>query len=325
MIQEVWYGKGALSRLVALLLLPLSLVFGAVAAMRRSLYAAGLLRAQSVDVPVIVVGNISVGGVGKTPLVIDLVERALAMGLRPGVVSRGYGGAPGKRPLLVTAETTAAACGDEPRMIAQRTGVAVCVHPDRVAAARQLVTQGVDCIIADDGLQHYRLARDAEIAVIDASRGLGNGLLLPAGPLREPASRLGGVDLRVARGGTWPDALTMRVSGEALVSLAGEAREPLSDWATRKVHAVAGIGHPERFFEGLRLAGLHVTSRAFPDHHGFAEADFDFDDGRPLIMTEKDAVKCRSFAKPNWWYLPVSATFSPADSHVLDALLRRVV
>ena len=324
MIERVWYGQGAWPRVAAVLLFPLSLLFGLAVAIRRGCYTVGLMRQQQVGAPVLVVGNISVGGVGKTPLVVHLVERALAMGFNPGVVSRGYGGAPGKLPVLVASDTSPAQCGDEPKMIFERTDVPVCVHPDRVAAARKLVDQGVDCIIADDGLQHYRLARDAEIAVVDASRGLGNGLLLPAGPLRELPRRLRAVDVRVARGGEWPDALAMHLSGGLLQPVGAGKPEPLADWASRKVHAVAGIGNPERFFEGLRLAGLHVTPHAFPDHHGFAAVDFDFGDDQPVIMTEKDAVKCRAFAQQNWWFLPVSAAFSPGDSDTLDALLRRV-
>ena len=324
MMQGIWYGQGVWPRLAAALLFPLSLVFGLIAATRRGLYRLGVLRQQSVGVPVIVVGNISVGGVGKTPLVVHLVERAPALGLTPGVVSRGYGGSPGKLPLLLTPDTSPAQSGDEPRMIAERTGAAVCVHPDRVAAARRLVEQGVDCIIADDGLQHYRMARSAEIAVIDVSRGNGNGLLMPAGPLRERPRRLNTVDLLVARGGAWPDALRMHVRGESVFPVRGGQAQPLADWATRSVHAVAGIGNPERFFEGLRLAGLQVTPHAFPDHYGFAAADFGFDDGRPIIMTEKDAVKCRGFAEPHWWMLPVSASFSPTDAAQLDQLIKRV-
>ena len=324
MIDRVWYGQGLWLRAVAALLWPLALLFGGVTAARRALYRAGLLRSHRVGAPVIVVGNISVGGVGKTPLVAHLVERAQALGLTPGVVSRGYGGAPGKWPLLVAPETPPSCCGDEPKMLAERTGAPVCVHPDRVAAARCLVEQGVDCIIADDGLQHYRLARDAELAVIDSARGLGNGLLLPAGPLREPPRRLRQVDLTVSRGGVRSGSLTMQVRGEQLVPLQGGKPEALADWATRSVHAVAGIGNPQRFFEGLRLAGLHVSPHPFPDHYGFVEADFDFDDGQPLIMTEKDAVKCRAFARPNWWVLPVGASFSADHTAQLDALLRRV-
>lgn len=324
MIERIWYGRGLGLRLVSALLVPFAVLFAGVTALRRALYRAGVLRSHRVGAPVIVVGNITVGGVGKTPLVVHLVERALALGLNPGVVSRGYGGSPGKWPLLVTPDTPPSQCGDEPKMLAERTGAPVCVHPDRVAAARCLVEQGVDCIIADDGLQHYRLARDAELAVIDSARGLGNGLLLPAGPLREPPRRLRRVDLTVSRGGVRPGSLTMQVRGQQLLPLQGSKPEALADWATRSVHAVAGIGHPQRFFEGLRLAGLHVSPHPFPDHYGFAEADFDFDDGRPLIMTEKDAVKCRPFARSNWWMLPVDASFSADDAAQLDALLQRV-
>ena len=325
MLESLWYGRGLSARLAAIALWPLSLLFGALTATRRAFYRWGVLRQVQLPVPVIVVGNISVGGVGKTPLVVHIVERLQAMGLHPGIVSRGYGGQPGKQPVLVGQDTAVRVCGDEPKMLWRRTGAPVCVHPDRVAAAHRLVDSGVDVIVADDGLQHYRLGRAAEIAVLDVGRGLGNGLLLPAGPLREPPRRLRTVDLRVARGGQWPDALTMHVRGDRLRHVSDDRDGgPVSDWATRSVHAVAGIGHPGRFFDGLRLAGLHVKEHAFRDHHGFVPADLAFGDDKAVIMTEQDAVKCADFAQARWWYLPVSAVLAPQDAAQLDALLRRV-
>lgn len=326
MIDALWYGRSLTARLLGVVLLPLAGLFSLIAGLRRLAYRRGWLRQQQVAAPVIVVGNIVAGGVGKTPLVIYLVERLQAMGLTPGVVSRGYGAQVGRQPVVVQADTPISTSGDEPRMIWRRTGAPVCVHPDRVAAARRLLDQGVDVIVADDGLQHYRLARDAEIAVLDASRGLGNGLPLPAGPLREPPRRLKTVDLCVARGGDWPGALRMHVQGSQLRRVRDQADGgEVSAWATRSVHAVAGIGHPQRFFDGLRLAGLHVQAHAFRDHHAYVPADLSFDDALPVIMTEKDAVKCVDFAQDNWWYLPVQAVFSPGDSARIDALLRRLV
>lgn len=302
----------------------LAALYGRIAARR-----AAAARPQRPPCPVLVVGNLTVGGTGKTPLTIALIERALAMGLRPGVVSRGYGGRPGVQPLRVTADTDATQSGDEPLLIARRTGVPVMVFPRRAEAAQALHATGeVDLIIADDGLQHYALGRDAEICVVDGARGLGNGQLLPAGPLREPASRLARCDLVVVNGEgeapAHPAVLRMRLRITEAQPLAGGAARPLADFRDRPVHAVAGIGHPERFFTALRAAGLEVIAHPFPDHHALTAADIDFGDGLPVLMTEKDAVKLPA-ALEGAWQVPAAAEFKGRSEACLDALLNRLV
>jgi tetraacyldisaccharide 4'-kinase len=299
-------------------------LFAGAAALRRAAYARGWLAAGAAGRPVVIVGNITVGGSGKTPLVIWLARTLTARGIRTGVVLRGYRAA-GGGVRRVTADSTPVAVGDEAVLIARRTGVAVYVGRDRLAAAQALVAEGVDLVLSDDGLQHYRLRRDVEIAVVDAARGAGNGRLLPAGPLREPLARLASVALVVQMGpGSEPrgGALTMRLVGERLLPL-DDADEPrlLAQLAGQRVHAVAGIGNPGRFFGMLRSAGIDAIEHAFPDHHAYAAADLDFGDALPVLMTEKDAVKCRAFARTGRWYLPVDAAFSAADE---SALLGRI-
>ncbi len=312
------------------LLQPLSRLFGCIALARaRHLRIA----ARPLSIPVVVVGNISVGGTGKTPFVIWLVDQLRRDGWRPGIVSRGYGGKPSRTPLQVTPETDAAQCGDEPLLMARRLGVPLMVDPDRRRAAQALVdAHAVDLIVADDGLQHYRLARDYEICVVDGRRGLGNGWLLPAGPLREPPSRLRTVDLVVINGEGWaPPAstpsLTMRLSLDDAWPIAGGPPMPLFRWKGKTVHAVAGIGHPQRFFDALAGEGIEVRSHPFPDHHRFRAADLAFDDDLPVLMTEKDAVKCRTFAPATCWAVPVHAQIDVAAAeHVrksIDALRRK--
>jgi tetraacyldisaccharide 4'-kinase len=283
-------------------------------------------QAVRLPVPVVVVGNLAVGGTGKTPFVIWLVEALRARGHRPGVVSRGYGGQVRRYPSCVTEDTDPACCGDEPALLARRLRVPVAVAPDRVAAARALVeAAAVDVIVADDGLQHYRLARDLEICVVDGVRGLGNGSLLPAGPLREPPARLQGVNLVVVNGGSWRTSLApcvaMRLRLEEALALRDGARRPLAQFAGRRVHAVAGIGHPARFFAALRAAGLEPIEHPFPDHHRFVPADLAFGDDLPVLMTEKDAVKCTAFAAPGWWAVPAQAELSAADGAAVRQLL----
>ncbi|MFA5939904.1 MAG: tetraacyldisaccharide 4'-kinase [Sinimarinibacterium sp.] len=275
--------------------------------------------ATPLPVPVIVVGNISVGGTGKTPFVIWLVEHLREWGFRPGVVSRGYGGRAPAYPFRVTADSDPSCSGDEPLLIARRGACPVMVDPDRSAAAHALLARGdVDLIVADDGLQHYRLARDLEICVIDGARGLGNGALLPAGPLREPSARLHEVGLVVVNGAGWDDAtlrpLRMHLAADRVWPLAGGAQRTLQSFAGQAVHAVAGIGNPSRFFDSLRAAGIVVREHAFADHHRYSAADLAFGDELPLLMTEKDAMKCMSFARPHWWAVAVSAQLSPPDA-----------
>lgn len=287
---------------------PLAALYGGITAWRRALYRRAWLKAVRMPVPVIVVGNIVAGGAGKTPLTIALVEALRARGFHPGVVSRGYGGN-ARSSTLLDARPDAVAVGDEPALIRVRTGVPVAVGAERPAAARMLPARGADVIIADDGLQHYALARDIEICVVDGARRFGNGKLLPAGPLREPESHLREVDFIVCNGGE-PQAheIPMRLElGEAVSLIDPSHRRPLSGFSGASVHAVAGIGHPSRFFESLRACGVELVEHPFPDHHRYTTADFDFGDDAPVLMTEKDAVKCRGIAGHDAWYVPASA------------------
>jgi tetraacyldisaccharide 4'-kinase len=290
---------------------PLSRLFGLVARLRRRAQQARA-REQRLPAPVVVVGNIAVGGTGKTPFVIWLVERLREWGWRPGVISRGYGGAARRWPQPVDAGSDPALVGDEPALIAQRTGCPVVVGPDRLAAARALLAGGdVDVVVSDDGLQHYRLWRDLEIVVVDASRGLGNGQLLPAGPLREPPSRLAEVALVVTNGNGWAAPagrrLTMRLFALEARALKGPERRPIAAFAGSTVHAIAGIGNPARFFSMLSQQGIRLVMHPFPDHHPFTAQDLDFGDDLPVLMTEKDAVKCRAFGGERHWVVPVEA------------------
>lgn len=315
-----WYGgtRGALW------LRPLAALFGAVVRLRRAAYRRGLLHSQQPGRPVIVVGNVSVGGTGKTPLVIELARLLGGRGLRVGIVTRGYGGS-ARGPLLVSEALDPRITGDEAWLMHRRTRCPVAVGRDRVAAARLLVAQGVDVIVSDDGLQHYALARVAEIAVIDAARGLGNGRLLPAGPLREPTARLDEVDAVVANGGRlarWPGAISMQLEPEAAVPLDGRrAPREIESFAGERVHAAAGIGHPQRFFAMLRAHGLDPVEHPFPDHHPYAAADLEFGDDLEVLMTEKDAVKCSAFRDARLWYVPVHCRFAPQDEQRLLTLL----
>jgi tetraacyldisaccharide 4'-kinase len=311
-LQARWYADAP----APLLLRPLAALYARIATRRRARLQQAAVR---VALPVIVVGNIAVGGTGKTPMTIWLIERLRAWGWRPGVVSRGYGGRAPRYPYAVTTASDPAHCGDEPLLIARRSGCPVVVDPDRVAAARALTARGdVDIIVADDGLQHYRLARDLEIGVVDGVRGLGNRALLPAGPLREPATRLQDLDLVVVNGAGWNEPLLrplhMELQATRSLSMAGDATRPLQDFRAQPVHAVAGIGHPPRFFATLRAAGIDVREHPFADHHRFTAADLDFGDALPVLMTEKDAVKCAPFAQPRWWAVPVDAVLSAADT-----------
>lgn len=300
---------------------PLAALYGAVTAARRAMYRCGWLRSERLPTPVIVVGNIVAGGAGKTPLAIALVEALRARGFKPGVVSRGYGGA-ARMPMLLGAQPDPAIAGDEPALIRLRTGAPVAIGAKRAEAARLLLPEGVDVIIADDGLQHYALARDVEICVVDGVRRFGNGRLLPAGPLREPASRLRGADFIVCNGGDAHDGeIPMRlVLGDAM-DFATLATSSLVAFAGTRVHAVAGIGHPPRFFDALRALGIDAVAHPFPDHHRYAATDLAFSDGLPVLMTEKDAVKCRALARDGWWSVPVRAELSTA---FFDAVAARI-
>jgi tetraacyldisaccharide 4'-kinase len=312
---------------VSALLYPASLVFGAVTAARRAAYRAGVLPASRASVPVVVVGNISVGGTGKTPLVLWLVKYLRGRGRTPGIVSRGYGGHEGA-PRRVLADSDPLVVGDEAVLLARRSGAEVWVGADRAAAVRGLLaTQpACDVVVSDDGLQHYALERDIEIGVVDAERGFGNGWLLPAGPLREPLSRLAGVDAVVlnqeAHVAVHPSAgripggalrCGMRIEGHQFRNLRQPDRRAGPEFFSgKRVHAVAGTASPGRFFRYLKGMGLYFTPHEFPDHHPFAAADVTFSESDAVVMTEKDGVKCRRFADESHWELAVDAVPEPA-------------
>jgi len=308
-----WYGetrRGAL-------LLPLSWLFGVVAALRRWAYRVGLARSYRSRLPVIVVGNVTVGGTGKTPLVIWLAGKLRERGRRVGIVSRGYG----RRDLsarLVGQDDPVGLSGDEPAVIARRTGLPVAIGADRAAAVR-LLEPHCDLVLSDDGLQHYALARDAEIVVIDGRRGVGNGWLLPAGPLRESPTRLAAADAVVVNGEGFgrPGALRMHIGPLRFVDLQRRSELPLQALRGRRAHAVAAIGHPERFFGTLRDLGIEVEPHPLPDHAVPGDDLLDFGDGWPVLMTEKDAVKCSGKTGNELWYLEVGAEFAPADGEQL--------
>ncbi|TLX21318.1 tetraacyldisaccharide 4'-kinase [Thermomonas fusca] len=312
-----WWFDGSTPPLWARAIAPL---YAGAVALRRLAYRRGLLRPRQAGVPVVVVGNLIAGGSGKTPLVLAVVERLRAAGWTPGVASRGYGREDAATPRWVEAGMDAALCGDEPLLISHASGAKVRVDRDRAAAAIALAAAGCDIVVCDDGLQHYRLARDIEIEVQDARRRYGNGLLLPAGPLREPLERAADCALRVlnlgvaaddaaaACAGEWP----MRLGIGELRPLVGGRGLPLAAFAGQRVHAVAGIGEPERFFSMLRDAGIGVVPHAFPDHHVYTPADFEFGSQLPVLMTEKDAVKCMAFVQPGWHAVPVAAQLPEA-------------
>lgn len=318
-LAAAWYGQGATPWWTA----PLAALYGGVTRLRRRLYRSGWLSSVRLPVPVVVVGNISVGGTGKTPLTIALADALRARGLRPGVVSRGYGGSEAG-PVLLDASADPARFGDEPCLI-HAAGTPVAIGRDRPAAARLLLDAGCDVILADDGLQHYRLRRDVEICVIDGARRFGNRRLLPAGPLREPLARLGEVDFRVCNGVVAESGeVPMRLEGGIARALHGSATQPLEAFRNQRVHALAGIGHPQRFFDDLRAHGLDVVSHPFPDHHAYTSGDLDFGDTAPLLMTEKDAVKCAAFAPPQAWAVPVRAVLPETFFDALAARLAQV-
>ncbi len=316
---ETWYGttrRGAW-------LLPLSWLFAGAAWLRRRLYGAGLLRSYRAGRPVVVVGNVTVGGTGKTPLVIWLVEQLRERGLRPGVVSRGYSGN-AAAPRRVGPGDAPAEVGDEPLLIARRTGAPVAVGADRPAAVR-LLERDCDVVISDDGLQHYGMERDAEIIVVDGLRGLGNGWRLPAGPLREPASRLAEATAVVVNGEGYerPGALRMQINPQRFIGVGSGESLAAQALLGREAHAVAAIGNPGRFFQTLRDLGIVVRAHPLPDHAVPTPAQISFDDGLPVLMTEKDAVKCAGFAGPAHWYLEVGASFEPAEAARLISIVEQ--
>jgi tetraacyldisaccharide 4'-kinase len=308
-LNRIWYGDS----LWRYLLMPPSLAYCAGVRLRAALYDSGVFRRQRFSVPVLIVGNLVAGGSGKTPLVCFLADGLRGEGYRVGICVSGYRGSARHWPRSVDADADPQEVGDEAVLLARRTGAPVCAGPDRVRAVQCLVDAGCDLVICDDGLQHERLGRDLEILVVDARTGFGNGLCLPAGPLREPASRARRVDLVVANAGAWPGAFAMALEPAGVFPVSGQGGPgSLSEFAGREVHAVAGIARPARFFELLESAGVGVTAHAFADHHRFVAGDLDFGDDRPVLMTEKDAVKCRLFARPADWFVRADARL-PAE------------
>lgn len=324
-LHRAWYEGHPALRLLA----PLELLYRRVVEAKRQRFLKGESAAYRAPVPVIVVGNITVGGTGKTPLILWLIEHCRSRGLRVGVVSRGYGATPPSLPWRVRSEDSAQQAGDEPLLIVQRTGVPLVIDPDRSRALCLLLeSESLDLILSDDGLQHYRLARDLELVLIDAARGLGNGRCLPAGPLREPAERLDSVDAVLFNGA---DADTARgyafsLKPVALVELCSGERWPLDHFPVgQQLHAVAGIGNPQRFFTTLETLHWRPIPHAFADHAAYSSEQLKFSPELPLVMTEKDAVKCRAFAPSGWSYLQVQAVPSAAFVTWFDGQLTRLL
>jgi len=317
----IWYGRNP----VKWLLWPVGLLYGVVTEIRRRVYGLGIKSVTTLPVPVLVVGNLSVGGTGKTPVVIWLAGELQSRGYRVGIVSRGYGGDAEEWPQGVRTDSDPALVGDEPVLLARATGCPVVVGPDRVAAAQALISsERLDVVLADDGLQHYALGRTMEIAVVDGERGLGNGFCLPAGPLREFKARIADVDAVVVNGGSWGHAGVFRAQpvAQRLYQVRGSAQKSLEEFRDTEVHAVAGIGNPQRFFSLLEDADVDVLPSPLPDHAKLSSADLEFDDDRPVLVTEKDAVKCQRFARETVWCVPIKIVFDADDG---DRLMRRVL
>ncbi|WNC73690.1 tetraacyldisaccharide 4'-kinase [Thalassotalea psychrophila] len=328
LIEQAWYHNHP----IKWLLLPFNVLFYLLSALRRILFNLGILKQPSLDIPVVIVGNIGVGGNGKTPVVIYLIEQLKQRGLKVGVISRGYGGEKRNSPLLLTNETTAEQAGDEPVLIFKRCQVPVVVSSDRVAAVNLLISQGCNMVISDDGLQHYRLKRDVELVIVDGKRRFGNGWLLPAGPLREGVWRLKTVDKVIINSGLADvNEQHMSLKGNKLVNVHDGSVVAVADFIDQHgkdnvVNAMAGIGNPERFFISLHELGFSLGQKIpFVDHHHFCETDFgQFSSNAPLLMTEKDAVKCSGIAPQNSWYLPVEAHFDDNQGEqLIDLIITR--
>lgn len=305
-LEDVWYKEMYISSAF----MPLSMFYDDVIRFRRFLYKKGIYKkTTTLSVPVIIVGNITVGGTGKTPLTVWLALQLKQEGFNPGIISRGYGGEADCWPQRVDRQSKPNWVGDEAVLMARRADCPVAVGPNRVEAAQLLIDQsGCDIIISDDGLQHYALARDIEIAVVDGDRRFGNGYALPCGPLRESIDRLESVDLVIVNGvAEEENEFSMTMVGDVLINLVTKEEMPLSVLAHTECHALAGIGNPQRFFDLLERAKIKVQSHAFQDHHQFVASNINFKDDKRVLMTEKDAVKCTAFATEKHWYLPVKA------------------
>lgn len=323
MVEKIWFENHPLKYLLWPLLWPLSLLFGAISKSKRQQYQSGKKRAYKAPVPVVVVGNITAGGNGKTPVVVWLVEQLQQLGFKPGVVSRGYGAKAPHYPLILDDNTPAKHCGDEPKLIYRRTGAPVAVDPIRANAVKALLETGVDIIITDDGLQHYALERDIEFVIVDGNRRFGNERLIPLGPLREGVERLAEVDFIITNGGQAQQGeMPMSLAPSKAINLKTKQQVEVSE--LRDLVAFAGIGHPPRFFNTLNAMNADVkVTKGFADHQDFDQQELQAlaQQGANVIMTEKDAVKCDSYAQDNWWYLPVSAQFESNDA---ERILNRI-
>lgn len=307
-VQRSWYEKSRMT----LFLIPITWIFCNIVMLRSLFYRFGILRSYKLTIPVIIVGNISIGGNGKTPTVIWLANFLKQSGYRPGIISRGYGGKARKWPQQVRPDSDPVIVGDEAIVISRRTNCPMAVGPERVDTGNALIAHSkCDIIISDDGLQHYKLKRDIEVAVIDGQRRHGNGYCLPAGPLRESIKRLDSVDFILTNGDACENEFSMNYIGDKLYSINNDSIEiQLQELQFDTVHAVAGIAHPERFFNTLKEYSFTVIEHSFPDHYYFTKNDLLFNDNYPILMTEKDAVKCRRFTIDNCWYLPIEIVMS---------------
>jgi tetraacyldisaccharide 4'-kinase len=321
-LDKFWYGDVPPPWWMRLL----SAVYGALTGIRRSAYSWRLARSTRLACPVVVVGNLTVGGTGKTPLVCWLAGQLIELGFKPGVVSRGYGGS-SRAPRLVQGSDNSDKVGDEAILLVRRSRVPVATGRNRPAAAQLLINAGCDVIVSDDGLQHYALQRDCEIIVIDGDRRFGNGRLLPAGPLRETPSRLQHADAVVINGGDAESdgAVRMRLLATNAVAMKYGTAKPLREFSGQPVHAIAAIGNPQRFFAMLRAVGISVLEHPLPDHAKLGIDDISFADDLAVLMTEKDAVKCRDIAGPHHWYVPVSVAFAAGDAAKLRSIVARSV
>ena len=318
-LTKIHYSKS----LVSLLLLPLSAVFLLISFIRKTLYEFNFLKSFKLKIPVIVVGNITSGGTGKTPLIIYLANELKKNGYRPGIISRGYG-SKSEGVMEVSQKSDVAEAGDEPMLIQKHTHLPVFVSKDRVLAAKALVKKyaKTDVILSDDGIQHYRLRRDLEVLVIDGTRKFGNGYLLPAGPLREFRSKLKTVDAIVCNHKKVIDgSYLMKYKGHLLINLKTNKKIHLNNLSLKNIHAIAGIGNPDRFFDYLKTYNILFSSSVFQDHYKFSKKDFRDMNDKNIIMTEKDAVKCQQFSRNNFWYLPVIAE---VDSKFTDVILKKL-
>jgi len=309
-VANIWYNKTF--HPLSILLYPLSLIFGACVFLRRLFYRSGIFKTHRFDIPVIVVGNITVGGTGKTPFVIWLSGFLQSLGYKPGIVSRGMGGKKHLLPYSVKEEDIADNVGDEALLLLQNTKCPVVICIDRVAAVNELLkTSDCDIVISDDGLQHYGLGRNLEVVMVDGERKFGNQQLLPAGPLRERVSRIKKADFIVMHGENENHEYTMQLAPLELISVINPAHKiSFAEFARNKIHVVAGIGHPQRFFKMLNKAGFDIIPHEFPDHHLYQPREMNFSDTLPIIMTEKDAVKCAGFADERYWYVKVGAVLN---------------